>query len=233
MLRELCERMACDQLDKPFWVRQYFISPVTQTTEGSGTDCCIQYKIHISTPKQEPENPAASGEMVQVFWSPGPPSFPLFPKVRIAVTSLVHSVCPIMKSSTANEPGAVCHHPLQSHSHEAVFFFSLQAVRAVATEQPVHFDDWQREMEPEEVEHLEDKQHVAGDGAKEAALGSDSKCDDRAAIGQEVAERTKEKDDQSMADMGLPFLTGISPAGFLSANPKQPGDQDHAVKVNV
>lgn len=66
VLKELCERMACDQLDKPFWVRQYFISPVAQTAEGSGTDCCIQYKIHISTPKLEPENPAASRETAQV-----------------------------------------------------------------------------------------------------------------------------------------------------------------------
>lgn len=69
VLKELCERMACDQLDKPFWVRQYFISPVAQTAEGGGTDCCIQYKIHISTPKVEPENPAASGEKEQVRWS--------------------------------------------------------------------------------------------------------------------------------------------------------------------
>lgn len=66
--------MACDQLDKPFWVRQYFISPVAQTTEGGGAECCIQYKIHISTPKLEPEKPSVPGETAQVRRSPTPPS---------------------------------------------------------------------------------------------------------------------------------------------------------------
>lgn len=60
VLKELCERMACDQLDTPFWVRQYFIRPVAQTAEG-GTADCTQYKIHISTPK-----PAAPGQTEQV-----------------------------------------------------------------------------------------------------------------------------------------------------------------------
>lgn len=61
--------MACDQLDEPFWVRQYFISPVAHTTEGGvGADACIQYKIHISTPKLQP------GETEQVGRSPTPPS---------------------------------------------------------------------------------------------------------------------------------------------------------------
>lgn len=59
VLKELCERMACDQLDQPFWVKKYLISPIGQTVEGSGTDHCIQYRIHISMPKLEPERPAA------------------------------------------------------------------------------------------------------------------------------------------------------------------------------
>ncbi|XP_056867467.1 MAX dimerization protein MGA a isoform X5 [Takifugu flavidus] len=171
VLKELCERMACDQLDKPFWIRQYFISPVLQTTEGSGTDCCIQYKIHISTPKPEPENSAASRETAQV-------------------------------------------------------------VKAAADEQSVHFDDWQREIEPEEVEHLDEERHVAGDGVPEVEVGSASKCEGRAAVGRDAKKRGRGKDDQRRADMGLPFLTGISPAGFLSATRKQPGEGDHAIKVN-
>lgn len=68
VLKELCERMACDQLDKPFWLRHYFISPVAQTAEGGGAHCCLQYKIHISTP-----NPAVPGETEQVGGSPAPP----------------------------------------------------------------------------------------------------------------------------------------------------------------
>ena len=59
VLKELCERMAWDQLDEPFWIKKYLISPMGQTVEGTGTSSnrCIQYKIHISMPKLEPEKP--------------------------------------------------------------------------------------------------------------------------------------------------------------------------------
>lgn len=113
------------------------------------------------------------------------------------------------------------------------FSFSSQVVRAPADEQSVHFDDWQREIEPEEVEHLEEERHVAGDHVPEVEVGSASKCEGRAAVSQEVKKRGKENGDQRRADMGLPFLTGISPAGFLSATRKQPGQRDHAIKVNL
>lgn len=59
VLKKLCERMAWDQLDKPFWIKNYLISPIGQTVEESGADRCIQYKIHISRPKLEPEKAAA------------------------------------------------------------------------------------------------------------------------------------------------------------------------------
>lgn len=115
---------------------------------------------------------------------------------------------------------------------QLLFSFSWQAVRAVAEEQSVHFDDWQREIEPEEVEHLEEERLVAGDGLPEVAVGSAPKGKGRAAVRRDVKKRGKAKDDQRRADMGLPFLTGISPAGFLSATRKQPGERDHAIKVN-
>lgn len=220
VLKELCERMACDQLDKPFWVRQYFISPVTQTAEGSGTDCCIQYKIHISTPKLEPETPAASREPAQVLWSPGSPSF--------LCCSRKHFLSPQVLLNQVIYPIILCCRTVMRQ-----FSFSSQVVRAVADEQSVHFDDWQREIEPEEVEHLEEEQHVAGDHVPEVEVGSASKCEGRVAVSREVKKRGKEKGDQRRVDMGLPFLTGISPAGFLSATRKQPGEQDHAIKVNV
>lgn len=114
-----------------------------------------------------------------------------------------------------------------------LFSFSSQVVRAGADEPSLHFDDWQREIEPEEVEHLDEERHAAGDGVPEVGAGSASKCEGRAAVSGEAKKRRKEKDDQRMADMGLPFLTGISPAGFLSATRKQPGERDHAIKVNV
>ena len=59
MLKKLCEAMAQDRLHKPFWFRKYLVSPISQTVEGSGGDRCIQYKIHISQPRLEREEPAA------------------------------------------------------------------------------------------------------------------------------------------------------------------------------
>uniref|UniRef100_A0A3Q1JX18 T-box domain-containing protein n=1 Tax=Anabas testudineus TaxID=64144 RepID=A0A3Q1JX18_ANATE len=57
VLKTLCEAMAQDRLGDPFWIKKYLISPLTQTVEENGTDHCIQYKIHISTPKVEREKP--------------------------------------------------------------------------------------------------------------------------------------------------------------------------------
>lgn len=104
-----------------------------------------------------------------------------------------------------------------------------QAVGAVGHEESVLFDDWQREVEPEEAELLEDVRPVAGDDVREVEVGGDERED----IRQEVPERPKEKAGRRRADMGLPFLAGVSPAGFLSANRKQPGETDHVVKVNL
>lgn len=59
VLKKLCEAMAQDRLDDPFWIRKYLISPISQTVEESGSDRCIQYKIHISRPRVEREKAAA------------------------------------------------------------------------------------------------------------------------------------------------------------------------------
>lgn len=103
----------------------------------------------------------------------------------------------------------------------------------VGDEQSVPFDNWQPEVESVEAEHPEDERRAAGDGVGEAEAGSASKGDDLEDVGREVKERPKGKDGRRRANMGLPFLTGISPAGFLSANRKQPGEKDHVIKVNA
>lgn len=59
VLRKLCEAMAQDQLDQPFWIRSYLISPQGQTIQGSGADQCVQYRIKISRPNLKKQNPAA------------------------------------------------------------------------------------------------------------------------------------------------------------------------------
>lgn len=47
------------------------------------------------------------------------------------------------------------------------------------------------------------------------------------------AVRREKKKKRRMVTMALPFLIGISPAGFLSANKKQPGGTDHLVQVRT
>ncbi|XP_022621822.1 MAX gene-associated protein [Seriola dumerili] len=153
VLKKLCEAMAQDRLDGPFWIRKYLISPISQTVEQSGADHCIQYKIHISRPRVERESPAApprAGPGTQSKKKPQQPQ------------NLKQVTCEA--------------EPLQEHQQEVM-------------EEAEPLEDWQRQVE---------------EGMKK----------------------------KKMVSMALPFLTGISPAGFLSANRKQPGGTDHLVQVN-
>lgn len=63
-------------------------------------------------------------------------------------------------------------------------------------------EDWQREVE-EDIE------------------------EEKVFIQPQVEEEMKKRGD----NMALPFLMGVSPAGFLSATRKQPGGTDHLVQV--
>lgn len=53
MLKKLSKAVAQDELNQPFWVRKYFISPMDRTVQGSGADQCIHYRVRITTPKRE------------------------------------------------------------------------------------------------------------------------------------------------------------------------------------
>lgn len=57
VLKKLCEAMALDNLDRPFWIRKYLITPVDQTVDDSSGNRCIQYKVHISTPLVKEQAP--------------------------------------------------------------------------------------------------------------------------------------------------------------------------------
>lgn len=74
-------------------------------------------------------------------------------------------------------------------------------------------EDWQREVEE-------------GDITEEDGF-TDQQVDDwTESSGQEVTSEAK-------VNMALPFLTGISPAGFLSANRKAPGGTDQPIQVRM
>uniref|UniRef100_A0A3B3U4K6 T-box domain-containing protein n=1 Tax=Poecilia latipinna TaxID=48699 RepID=A0A3B3U4K6_9TELE len=50
VLKKLCEAMAQDQLDKPFWIKNYLITPIDETVDETSGNRCIEYKVQISTP---------------------------------------------------------------------------------------------------------------------------------------------------------------------------------------
>lgn len=116
---------------------------------------------------------------------------------------------------------------LYSVSH--VSHVSLQEHLRQGTTEAGPLEDWQQEV-MEEEELLEDWQReVEEDDIKEDEGSKLPQVNNRKKTSEENI-RTKEK---KMTSMGLPFLTGISPAGFLSANRKKPGGTDHLVQVRT
>lgn len=98
-------------------------------------------------------------------------------------------------------------------------------LRQVTTEEGV-LVDWQQEVMEEEAELWEDWQQEVEEGDIKEEGSKLPQVNDR----KKTCEvRTEDK----MNSMGLPFLTGISPAGFLSANKKKPGGTDHLVQVRT
>lgn len=94
-------------------------------------------------------------------------------------------------------------------------------------------EDWQQEVigeEDEDAEPLEDWRREGEEGDIKEDKGSKRPQVDDITERCEGKMRTEEK---KMNNMGLPFLTRISPAGFLSANRKKSGGTDHLVQVRT
>ncbi|KAM8916660.1 MAX dimerization protein MGA a isoform 2-T8 [Spinachia spinachia] len=84
-------------------------------------------------------------------------------------------------------------------------------------------EEWQRDVEAELPEEWQGEVEEGDIEEKEVEEGSTDNVSCRKVI---ISKR------KSMVSMALPFLTGVSPAGFLSANRKQLGETDHVVQVN-
>ncbi|KAM6917356.1 MAX dimerization protein MGA a [Lycodopsis pacificus] len=178
VLKTLCEAMAQNQLDQPFWIRDYLVSPTSRTEEAEHNDCCIHYRMHISRPKPERERPER------------PERPQRHRKWR--------------ETKPQQEP--------------------LKQV--VVEEEPP--EDWQREVEEEEEE---EEEAPPEDWQREVEEG-DIKEEEEEEGGSTEKEMKKVSKRKMMVSMALPFLTGVSSTGFLSANRKQPGGTDHLVQVN-
>ncbi|XP_061906608.1 MAX dimerization protein MGA a isoform X2 [Entelurus aequoreus] len=72
VLKKLCEAMARHSLDKPFWARKYYISPISQTVEGSGAGRCIHYKVLISRSSHAPQEDNSTLVVEEVKAGQGP-----------------------------------------------------------------------------------------------------------------------------------------------------------------
>lgn len=115
----------------------------------------------------------------------------------------------------------------------APHFSPQETGKQVEEEEAEPLEDWQREVEEEEAEPLEDWQRQVEEGDIEEEAGSAvHQVHDGRESNREMRMRSKKKK-KKMVSMALPFLTGISPAGFLSANRKQAGGTDHLVQVKT
>lgn len=109
----------------------------------------------------------------------------------------------------------------------------------VKEEEEESFEDWQQEVEEEEMEPLQDWRQAGPEEALQQELEEGEVKEEAGSTVRQVHDgresRKEEKKPRSkvMVGMGLPFLTGISPAGFLSANKKQPGGTEHLIRVNL
>nr|XP_057947475.1 uncharacterized protein LOC131140773 isoform X1 [Doryrhamphus excisus] len=175
VLKKLCETMAQDRLDKPFWARKYHINPISQTVEETGAGRCIHYKVLISR-----RDKLEQGDY----------------------TALVAEDAEPVKDGPRQEEEEV---------------ESVDDWQREVAEEPEPVEDWQREIMEEDL--VEDWQRELNESDLEE---------------QQVHEESKslnmEKRKLSV-DMALPFLMGISPAGFLSARKKTPDGKD-PIEVN-
>ncbi|XP_058472253.1 MAX dimerization protein MGA a isoform X2 [Solea solea] len=173
VLKRLCEMMAQDRLDLPFWVREYLISPISQNVEDNDGSRCVQYKVHIGRPRPDQEDPKEPPQQDQKT------------------------------------------EPLQEQDLLTQVSGEAELLQGVQKEEPP--EDWQREVEEGEIEEEEGSPCEQVDGE------SDMKERERSTR----AEKKKKK-----KSLALPFLTGISPAGFLAARKKSAGETDPVVEVN-
>ncbi|XP_056152271.1 MAX gene-associated protein-like [Lampris incognitus] len=157
VLQQVCEAMAKDQLQKPFKIKGYHITPLCQYMEPEEKNVCV-YKVRISGPNPGRNTP-----------------FPLKKTDQLGEKTVV-----------AEEEG-----------------------KEGSRERGEPLEDWQREVEEDFEEDEEDEQRETSEDAMKSR-----------------------REKTGLMKMGLPFLTSISPAGFLSANLKQPGGTNLLVQVN-
>ncbi|XP_033935114.1 MAX gene-associated protein isoform X2 [Pseudochaenichthys georgianus] len=220
VLRTLCEAMARDNLEKPFWIKDYLVSPVSTSLEESEGERCIQFKMHISRPKLTKEEPAKRRrprrpkppikEKTQPQQDP-PEEMQMEMKPPEDWQREVEEEEEVVMEEVEEEEEVVMQ---EVEEEEEVVMQEVEE----EVEEAKPLEDWQREVEEDDMEE-----------EQEAGSTNHQVHDGKQIRRQEVMSREKSK---MMGSLGLPFLAGVSPAGFLSAYTKQPGNTDHTVHVN-
>ncbi|XP_041669410.1 MAX dimerization protein MGA a isoform X3 [Cheilinus undulatus] len=225
VLTHLCERMARDQLNQPFMVRGYRITPISQTAEGTGADSCVQYRVHISRLERERDNTPGQNQRKQKEVKEGWKQ-----NVEKEEANPMEDFQQEVEQDDA-EPMEDWQREVEQDEAEPIEDWQ----REVEQEEAETMEDWQREVEEEEVEPMEDWQRKVQEEEaerQEVTRGGEVESEGIKADGWSIREEEITSEKERMVSLGLPFLTGVSPAGFLSTNRKQPGGTDHLIQVN-
>lgn len=230
ILMKLCEAMAQNQLDNPFWIGKYLITPISHTVDENGTGHCIQYKIYISTPKvgwEKPALPQKPQQERQIDMNPHRQETDT-KQQQDHLRQMIKHQEPL---EDRQQEGTEEEEPLEDQQQEGMEKEErLEDRQREGMQEEESLEDRQREG-MEEEEPLDDWQQEVQEGDTEEKKNSTVHQEDDGKEGRREKMETKAKNKKQVS-MALPLLTGVSPAGFLSANKKQPRGTDHVVQVN-
>ncbi|XP_015224726.1 PREDICTED: uncharacterized protein LOC107081029, partial [Cyprinodon variegatus] len=214
VLKKLCEAMALDNLDRPFWIRKYLITPVDQTVDDSSGNRCIQYKVHISTPLVKEQAPPTGN----------PGSHGGEQAVRAAAEHGQEG----SDGSTGSDPDKKSGFPQKNEEPPADRNTNQTLTETV--------EDWQWEVTEEEEIPMEEEEGPMEDWQEE--ITEDDLLEDvgdfrHSPIREELrTEGTAELNQVKEVESAVPLLTRVPPNGFLLAKKKQPGGSDEVIQVN-
>jgi len=225
VLKAVCQAMVQERLHTPFWFNKYYIKLLSFAIK----DGVIQYKVHISEDHMHldlPKTPLSMtgpGQTAPGQTGPGQPALDQTAPTGIGGTE--RAVDKWQKVVGSRE--AVEDWQKKVEAGEAVEDWQKQVEdwqKQVEAEEAV--EDWQKKVEAGEAVEDWQKQVEAGEVVEDwqKEVEEDDLVEDNQDLGKEREKETK---------MGLPFLSGLSHTGFLSAHRKQSAGSNLLVQVGL
>ncbi|CAL8283254.1 unnamed protein product [Lota lota] len=254
VLKAVCQAMAQERLHKPFWINKYYAKLLSFTIKRG----VVHYKVHISEGKADlpktllsttrpgPIGPSKTGptgtggEEVE-----GEEAVEDWQKEEQGEEVVEDS----QKEVQGEEAVEDSQKEVQGEESEEDSQKEVEEEEAVEGWQEEEqgeeaVEDWQKEVQGEESEEDWQKE-VQGEEAvedwqkevQEEEAEEDSQKEVEEAEEDSQKEVAEDKEDlkevkKRMMKMALPFLSGLSHAGFLSANRKESGGGNLLVQVN-